>query len=134
MKEKPKPILLVTAIVVLMGVIMVINATGMFGDNKPESVDAPPEQIDAAQSASNLSRTEAIDRLKDAANIGIDGVIEDEAVPVVLLVPENPTIEVPRPTVFKQTPDENSIAGQWWDDDSLSKEISEDNERKRGGQ
>ena len=134
MKENPKPILLVTAIVVLLGVIMVINATGMFGSNKPESVDAPPEQISAAQSASNLDRAEAIDRLKAAANIDSNSADDVATDTVAFAVPENPTIEIPRSTGIKETPDENSIAGQWWTDDSHSKEVAEDNERKRGGQ
>ena len=134
MKEQKKPILLVTAIVVLMGVIMVINASGMFGDNKPREVAVPQQEPSQAENAIDVDRDAAIDKLMLSTGIiqGPEGDVETET--VALVVPEKPTIEIPRSTGIQQTPEENSTSAQWWTEDSHSKERSEEIERSRGGQ
>ena len=134
MKEQKKPILLVTAIVVLMGVIMVINASGLFGKNKPQAVAVPQQEPSKADNAINVDRADAIDKLMLSTGVvqGDESDVETEAVS--LVVPEKPTIEIPRSTGMKQTPEENSTAAQWWTEDSHSKERSEEIARSRGGQ
>ena len=134
MKEKKNPILLITAIVVLMGVIMVINATGMFGDNKPQSMDAPTGLANADQNAENVDRADAIDTLKRLLEIGDDGPVDAGTGTVAFVPPENPSIEIPRSAGRKQVPTENDTGAQWWTDQSHSKGVADEIERKRGGQ
>lgn len=128
MKKRKKPIMLVTLLAVLAGIVFAMSSSGSDPSREQPPTPEPPksDQPRVTPSATDLARAanankgqptpppgmpkEAARAMREATAGSPKGMITES---------DDPTIEVPAAApITKPTPNDSSIAGQWYSDES----------------
>jgi hypothetical protein len=106
MRKRKAPVLLLSAIGVLLLVVMAINS-GVFAGSPGDGHDHD------APTAQAPEPTDVKEKMKSQ----IDTVVKEDAKPA-SKVPDRPTVIREKPSVYKPTPNDNQTSAQWYTDES----------------
>lgn len=133
MNQKKAPVTLLAAVVVMLLVGGIVNATGLLEDpgkffRKAPEAPKPvaPSELTDAQKEANKSRLQ-----ENARSRAGSGSPEEGGMEMVNGVPKDPSIVIPDFTVTKPQVNDSNISAQWYREESRQKKMTEEKERER---
>lgn len=132
MNQKKAPVTLLAAVVVMVLVGGIVNATGFLQDpgrffrKAPEAPkEVAPKELTDAQKEQNKQSLQAAARSRGSGRPDEDGM------EMVNGVPKDPSILIPDLQVTKPQVNDSNISAQWYREESRQKKMTEEKERER---
>lgn len=132
MNQKKAPVTLLAAVVVMVLVGGIVNATGFLQDpgrffrKAPEAPkEVAPQELTDAQKEQNKQGLQAAARSKGSGRPDEDGM------EMVNGVPKDPSIVIPDITVTKPQINDSNISGQWYREESRQKKLIDEKQQER---
>mgnify|MGYP003382017894 CR=1 FL=1 len=135
MKQKKAPTTLIAAVVVMLLLGGLVNATGFLQDpmrffrSQEQPKEAAPTELTEAQKKQNKEMLRGVARTKKEGPEGPGGPQEE----LVNGVPKEPTILIPEIAVVKPQINDSNVSAQWYREESRQKKLSEEKAKELAG-
>ena len=132
MKQKPKPIILGSILVVIVIGVLLTNTTDIWSKLAAPKEEAP-KQPGTAQALSDKDKAQLAAAVSGGAKGRPNQVDPDDpnsGKPTT--IPDEPSIVVQKPKYIKPNQNSTAISGQWYRDEANTKNMQADIEKRRG--
>lgn len=136
MKQKKAPTTLIAAVVVMLLLGGLVNATGFLQDpmrffrSQEQPKETAPTTLTEAQKQQNKDMLKSVARKRKGGAEGRPGAPEEE---MVNGVPKEPTILIPEIAIVKPQINDSNVSAQWYREESRQKKLADDKAKELSG-